>query len=319
MLRIGNLRIKYPTMLSPMASITDIVYRILLDEVGYIGFMVTEMVSAEGIRRKNKRTLNKIRGFNFYTPQFIQLFGTDPESFVDAIHYIESETDFSGININMGCPASKVTKRGAGAQLLNYPDKISRIAREIRKECRLPLTYKIRLGYPEKNIFEVVRILEQEGADAIIVHFRFKSDRYSTRARWEYAPRLRQQIESIFIGNGDITSAIDAREKLKVVDGVMIGRGAITNPLIFMDIHTLENGKSNTKVDLPALIKRLLGLIEEYFEPDLQLSRIKAYTRFIVYNRANSKKLRQKIFNSKSFEEAKNHFGQLFISGNPMR
>jgi len=312
MAKIGNLEIKYPTMLSPMASITDIVYRRLLDEIGYIGFMVTEMVSAEGIRRKNKRTLDMIRTFDFNTPQFIQLFGTDPESFVEAILYIEKETDFSGININMGCPAHKVTKKGAGAQLLKHPEKISRIVREIRRACSLPFTVKIRLGYSVENVFDVVKILEQEGVDAIMVHFRFKSDKYSSPARWEYAPRLREQVKSIFIGNGDITSAYDALEKLRIVDGIMIGRGAMTNPLIFAEIHNQRSDQADVKINSTAIINRLLGLIEEYYEPDLHLSRLKAYTRFMVYNRVNSKKLRQKIFNSENFEEAKDHFGQLF-------
>lgn len=321
MLRVGNLEIKYPTMLSPMASITDIVYRLLLDEVGYIGFMVTEMVSAEGIRRRNKKTLEMIRNFNFQTPQFVQLFGADPQSFVDAIQYVEDETNFSGININMGCPVHKVIKKGAGAQLLKQPEKISRMIGEIRKNCSLPLTVKIRLGFRENNIFEVIRILEMEGVDAIIVHFRFKADKYSSRARWEYAPRIREMISTIFIGNGDIRTASEAVEKLKMVDGVMIGRGAVTDPLIFARINNIIADQSNTgfadrhnpiETRTDFLINRLLGLIEEYYEPDLRLSRLKAYTRFIVHNRIHSKKIRQQIFNAKSFSEAREHFGQLF-------
>jgi len=132
-LKIGNLNIKYNTMLSPMASITDISFRKLLDEIGSIGLMVSEMISAEGVNRLNKRTLDMMRSFEFRTPQFIQLFGSKPEPFVNAVKYIEKETNFSGIDINMGCPANKVVKRGAGAFLLKDPEKIASIIREIRK------------------------------------------------------------------------------------------------------------------------------------------------------------------------------------------
>ena len=100
-LKIGDLILRHPTALAPMASLTDIVFRRAVDEIGGIGFMVTELISAEGLRRKQKRTLDMIKSYDFNTPQFIQLFGTDPDAFIESAKYIENETNYSGIDINM--------------------------------------------------------------------------------------------------------------------------------------------------------------------------------------------------------------------------
>jgi tRNA-dihydrouridine synthase B len=305
MLKINNLEIKYHAMLAPLASITDIVFRKLLDEIGYTGFMVTEMISAEGLRRQQAKTLDMIRPGEFKSPQFIQLFASEPAPFVDAIKYVENETEFCGVDINMGCPAHKVTRKNAGSALLKNPQKIAAIMQEIKKHTRLPITVKIRLGFSGVNVFEIVKILEQEGADAITVHFRLQTDRYSQKAKWEYAPLIKEKIKNtVFIGNGDIKTAADAKEKLKIVDGVMIGRGAVINPLIFPGIANVNIENLN----LQWVYNRLLELVEEHCEPKFRLSKIKAYARFLLSTREHSKKQRQQVYTAKTFEEAKEHF-----------
>lgn len=309
MLKIGNLNIKYNTMLSPMASITDVSFRKLLDEIGFIGLMVSEMISAEGVNRLNKRTLSMMRSFEFKTPQFIQLFASEPEPFVNAVKYIEKETNFSGIDINMGCPANKVIKRGAGAFLLKDPKKIASIIKEVRNNTKLPITVKIRLGYSKVNVFEIIDILENEGVDAITVHFRLKSSRYNERANWEYASLIKERIKTVFIGNGDIWDALHAKENIKFVDGLMIGRGAVSNPLIFAEIA----GEKTDDLKFKQILERFLELIEEYCRPEFRLAKLKAHTRFMAHNKINSKKLRQRIYNSKSFEEAGNYFKSLVL------
>jgi tRNA-dihydrouridine synthase B len=305
MLKIGNLEIEHHAMLAPLASITDIVFRKLLDEIGYTGYMVTEMISAEGLRRQQTKTLDMIRPGEFKTPQFIQLFASEPTPFVGAIKYVENETEFCGVDINMGCPAHKVTRKNAGSALLKNPQQIAAIMQEIKKNSRLPITVKIRLGFTGVNVFEIVKILEEEGVDAIIVHFRLQTDRYSQKARWEYAPLIKEKIKNIvFIGNGDIKTAADAKEKLKIVDGVMIGRGAVINPLIFPEI---ADGDA-VNLNLKWVYNRLLELVEEHYAPKFRLSKIKAYARFLLSTREHSKKQRQQVYTAKTFEEAKEHF-----------
>jgi tRNA-dihydrouridine synthase B len=309
MMKIGNLDIKYRAMPAPMASFTDIAYRKLMDEMGYTGFIVTEMISAEGLRRKQKRSLDMIKLFDFKTPQFIQLFGSEPEPLAEAAKYIENETAYSGIDINMGCPVPKVVRRGAGSALLKDPGRAAAIVRALKKSISLPVTVKIRLGFNEVNVFEVAQILDREGADAIAVHFRLKSDGYKGQARWEYAPLIKERIKTLLIGNGDILTAAEAKEKLNVVDAVMIGRGAVRNPLIFAEIA----GAPVSDMDLKWSINRLLELIREYYPPKFQLSRAKAFARFLFSGRIGCKKIRTNVHAATTFEEAEKHLLEMNI------
>ncbi|MCP4147448.1 MAG: tRNA-dihydrouridine synthase family protein [bacterium] len=307
MLKIGNLEIKYRAVPAPMASFTDIAFRKLMDEIGYTGFMVTEMISAEGLRRKQLRTLEMLKTFEYKVPQFVQLFGSEPEQFVEAVKYIENETNFSGIDLNMGCPAQKVTRKGAGSALLKDPAMVAAIVRALKKSTKLPVTVKIRLGYNEVNVFEIAEILDSEGADAIAVHFRLKSDGYTGQAKWEYAPLIKERIKTVFIGNGDLINADEAKEKLKIVDAILIGRGAIRNPLIFAEIAGADTGN----IDFKWAINRLLDLILENFPSKMQLPRVKAFARFLFFGRKGCKKIRTEVYHSTTFDEARNILNQM--------
>jgi nifR3 family TIM-barrel protein len=306
-LKIGNLHLKHRTILAPMASLTDIVFRRVLDEIGGVGLMVTELISAEGLRKKQDRTLSMIRSFDFITPQFIQLYGSEPESFVDAVKYIEAETDFSGIDINMGCPVRKIIKKRAGAALLKDPKKIGEICRKVRKVISIPFTVKIRLGYEEENVFEILKVLENEGVDAVTVHFRLKTDGYSSEARWEYAERIKERSGLRIIGNGNILNRDEALERLNLVDGIMIGRGAISNPFIFAEIQDEMPGPEDKK----EITERIMALVEEYYPPELRLLRIKAFTKYLALDKPEVIKIKYKVYASKTFDEVKPFFREL--------
>ncbi len=306
-LKIGNLHLKHRTILAPMASLTDIVFRRVVDEIGGVGLMVTELISVEGLRRKQDRTLSRIRSFNFNTPQFIQLFGSEPESFTDAVKYIEEETDFSGIDINMGCPVRKIIKKRAGAALLKDQKKIGEICRKVRKVINIPFTVKIRLGYEEENVFEILKVLENEGVDAVTVHFRLKTDRYSSEARWEYAERIKERSGLKIIGNGNILNRDEALERLNIVDGIMIGRGAINNPFIFAEMQDKMPGLEDKK----EIAERIMALVEEYYPPKLRLLRIKAFTKYLALGKPYVKKIKHKVYASKTFDDVKQFFREL--------
>lgn len=306
-LKIGNLQLKHRTILAPMASLTDIVFRRVVDEIGGVGLMVTEVISAEGLRRKQDKTLSMIRSFDFNTPQFIQLFGSEPEQFTDAVKYIEEETNFSGIDINMGCPVGKIIKKRAGAALLKDPKKIGEICRKVRKVINIPFTVKIRLGYEEENVFEILKVLENEGVDAVTVHFRLKTDRYSSEARWEYAERIKERSGLKIIGNGNILNRDEALERLKVVDGIMIGRGAINNPFIFAEMQDKMPGPEDKK----EITERIMTLVEEYYPPKLRLLRIKAFTKYFASGRSYVKEIKHKVYASKTFDDVKQFFREL--------
>ena len=306
-LKIGNLHLKHRTILAPMASLTDIVFRRVVDEIGGVGLMVTELISAEGLRRKHKKTLSMIRSFDFNTPQFIQLLGSEPEPFIDAVKYIEAETDFSGIDINMGCPARKVVRKRSGAALLKDPKKIGEICQKVRKITSIPFTVKIRLGFEQENVFEILKVLENEGVDAVTVHFKLKTDQYGSKARWEYAKRIKERSGLKIIGNGNILNRDEALERLNTVDGIMIGRGAINNPFIFVEIQNEMPSSEHKK----RINERIMALVEEYYPPKLRLLRIKAFTKYLAFGRPYIREIKHKIYASKTFDEVKPFFREL--------
>lgn len=306
-LKIGNLHLKHRTILAPMASLTDIVFRRVVDEIGGVGLMVTELISAEGLRRKQGKTLSMIRSFDFNTPQFIQLFGSEPEQFTDAVKYIEEETDFFRDRYKYGVSGTEDYKKRAGAALLKDPKKIGEICREVRKVISIPFTVKIRLGYEEENVFEILKILENEGVDAVTVHFRLKTDRYSSEARWEYAEKIKERSSLKIIGNGNILNRDEALERLKVVDGIMIGRGAINNPFIFAEMQDKMPGPEDKK----EITERIMTLVEEYYPPKLRLLRIKAFTKYFASGRSYVKEIKHKVYASKTFDDVKQFFREL--------
>ncbi|MEN8222363.1 MAG: tRNA-dihydrouridine synthase family protein [Acidobacteriota bacterium] len=307
-LKIGDLLLKYPTVLAPMASLTDIVFRRAVDEIGGIGLMVTELISAEGLRRKQRRTLEMIRNFDFRTPQFIQLFGTDADAFAESIKFIENETSYSGIDINMGCPARKVTRKGAGSALLLDPAGVGELCRSLKRSTTIPLTVKIRIGYEIVNLHDILSVLEDADIDAVTIHFRLRSENYSGPAHWEYAEGLREKFDLTLIGNGDIQNRSDAINKLTLVDGVMIGRAAIKDPFIFSEIAGYEPGMK----DKQQVAERIMELIEEYYPTVLRLQRIKAFTKYLTAGRPHSRKIKHEIYRSGSFEEVKSLFKIIF-------
>ncbi|MCU0276659.1 MAG: tRNA-dihydrouridine synthase family protein [Acidobacteria bacterium] len=287
MLKIGALAIEFPTVLAPMAGLTDRVLRQLTDEIGGCGLLVSEMIAAEGLRRRNRRTLEMIAGPPRPTraPQFIQLFGADPEALAEAAAIVSAETGYAGIDINMGCPVPKVVRSGAGSGLLRDLPRLGAVVAAVRRSTRLPLTVKVRLGFSQVNVLETTKIIEQEGADAVAVHFRLKSDGYTGSARWELAAAVRANLRIPLLGNGDIMTLAFALEKMKSVDGVLIGRGALANPFIFREIAGQETGEK----DWGGYVRRLAALIAEHYPERKRLGKLKAFTRFLVLSRPGTR------------------------------
>ena len=234
-LKIGALQLPNPLLLAPLSGISDLPFRLLSKEQG-CALVFTEMISAEGLSRKVRATLELLKSLPEERPLGVQIFGPKPEILAEAARVIE---DWGGdlIDINMGCPVRKVVQGGSGAALLKEPGRIRKILKAVRKATSLPLTIKIRTGWDEKNLnfLEVARIAEECGADAITLHGRARSQGYGVKANWEDIRALKSGVKIPVIGNGDILSASSIPEILGQTgcDGVMIGRGAYGNPWIF--------------------------------------------------------------------------------------
>lgn len=235
---IGGITIDPPVILAPMAGITDSPCRFIARQLGCPA-VVTEMVSAEGIRRKGGGSLSLLLFDPTQHPIIVQLFGTEPETMAEVASYCES-LGFDGIDINMGCPVRKVVKNGAGAALMRDPSLAVRIVEAVRKAVRLPVMVKLRAGWSpaETNVVELSRNLWHSGVDAVTVHPRTRSQFFSGKADWN---QIRQTVDNIdipVIGNGDILTPEDAIEMMRLTacSGVMVGRASLGNPWLLGNI-----------------------------------------------------------------------------------
>lgn len=288
-----------PLALAPMAGLTDIIWRKLLDELGGIAFMVTELISAEAVCRKSSRTKEMIEEFGGRTPQFLQLFGSDADALCQAARIIESETGYAGIDLNLGCPARKVIKKGAGSALLRDLPRLGRLVRQLRREVKGILTAKIRLGLTEVTALETARVLQEEGIDALAVHFRLQQQGYGSPADWSMASEIKSRLRIPLIGNGDIDDEATALRRLQTVDGLLIGRASMGDPLLFARMNSLE-----PLPDLRQVMGRFFELTTRYLPPERRVNRLKAQSRFLKGRRRSCRSLRSRINESKEFSQA---------------
>ncbi|OPX40337.1 MAG: tRNA dihydrouridine synthase DusB [Desulfobacteraceae bacterium 4484_190.1] len=263
MLKIGSLILKNRLIMAPMAGITNLPFRLIVKKYG-VGLVTTEMISARGLTLAQKKTLEYLKSDPGEKPLAVQIFGSEPSVMSDAA-VIAVEAGASIVDINMGCPARKVLKIGAGGALLQTPERIKKIVSAVKEVCHVPLTVKIRAGWSSDKpvALEIARIIEDCGADAITIHPRYITQGFSGTADWKIIAEVKRELKIPCIGSGDISTPALAFEMIRetACDGVMIGRGAIGNPWIFKQILDLEKG---LKIERPGL-DELRDLIMEHF------------------------------------------------------
>ena len=235
---IRGIHIFPATILAPMAGVTDTVFRRVIRGLGGCGLIMTEFTSSEGITRKAARTLRYLYFDEDERPITAQLFGAHAAVMAAAAGLVE-ELGFDAVDINVGCPAKKVTKCG-GSGLLRDLKLLETILRAVRAAVRIPLTVKIRAGWDEKSIVavEVARMAEQAGVEAIAVHPRTRCQGLAGRADWSLIAAVKQAVTIPVIGNWDVRTPEDAERLVRETgcDAVMIGRAAATNPWIFAQL-----------------------------------------------------------------------------------
>ncbi len=261
-MRIGDLHIERPVILAPMEDVTDRSFRKICKRFG-ADIVYTEFVSAEALRRGVEKSVQKMLFEDCERPAVIQIFGNSEEAMAEAaVIAASNRPDY--LDINFGCPAKKVAGKGAGAALLREPEKMAGIAAAVVKAVSIPVTVKTRIGWDRDsvNILDIIPRLEDAGIAALAIHGRTRSEMYKGMADWDWIARVKEHAKIPVIANGDIWSAQDALAMFSHTgaDGIMIGRGAIGNPFIFMQVKELR--QSGAVTTLPDFRDRIAVAIE---------------------------------------------------------
>lgn len=262
-LKVRELELDSPVILAPMAGVTNQAFKEIVRKLG-AGLIVTEMVNDKGLIHGNKRTRKMIELTETEHPVAHQLFGSEIASMVSAAKILDNESDCDIIDINMGCPAPKITKNDAGSKLLKNPTQAYEIVKAVVENVSKPVTIKMRIGWDESSIIavEFAKLMEKAGASMITVHGRTTKQQYSGEADWQIIKQVKEAVSIPVIGNGDITSAKKAKEMIDFsgVDGVMIGRAALGNPWIIKQVsHYLQTGE---ELEEPTIQEKLNVAIE---------------------------------------------------------
>ncbi|MBP5373340.1 MAG: tRNA dihydrouridine synthase DusB [Bacteroidales bacterium] len=279
-MKIGNIDLgEGPVTLAPMEDVTDASFRILCREAG-AAMVTTEFVSSDGLVRDVAKTIAKMHTLEEEAPVAVQIYGSIPEAMVDAARMADRAAELAGghgadiIDINFGCPVSKIAGRGAGSGMMREPDKMVAITKAIVEAVGKPVTVKTRLGWDDGSriIVELAERLQDVGIAALTIHGRTRCQMYKGQADWTLIGEVKNnpRMHIPIIGNGDIASARDALEAFERygVDGIMVGRASFGHPWIFTEIrHLLDTGE-----ELPPMpVNERVALAKRHFALSLEL------------------------------------------------
>lgn len=242
---------EFPVLLAPMAGVTDLAFREICRAMG-ADFSYTEMVSAKGLYYGSDRTASLLAASPQERPYGVQLFGAEAEIVSEMAKRLSEEAPegLALIDLNMGCPARKITGNGEGSALMRDLPRAARIIEATAKASALPVTVKFRKGYDAEHINAVpfARMAEESGAAMVTVHGRTREQMYSGRADWDIIAEVKQAVSIPVIGNGDVFSGADALALRAHTgcDGVMVARGAEGNPFLFAEIKAALSGREYT-------------------------------------------------------------------------
>ena len=263
-MKIGNIEVKNPLYLGPMAGVTDWAFREICAECG-AGVTVTEMVSSRALVYKDKKTAALLRK-NSGSVCGAQIFGNDPDIMAEGARLALEISGCDFIDINMGCPMPKIAGSGDGCGLMRTPELAGAIVEAVCKAVDVPVTVKCRLGWDKGsiNVLEFTKRMEQSGAALVAVHGRTRSMLYSGVADWDLIRQVKAQLSIPVIANGDIVDASSARRCMNWTgaDGLMVGRATLGDPWVFTEVKAAMEGKEIP--ERPALAQRVETAVRQF-------------------------------------------------------
>ena len=235
-----------PLYLAPMAGVSESPFRRLCHAHG-ADVVVTEFLSAEGIRRENEATISKLRFSPDEHPIGVQIFGADPAAMADAAALVTDLFMPDFVDINFGCPVKKVVRRNGGSGCLRDLDLVQEIIRAVSKATPLPVTCKIRSGWSDemRDPVGIALRCQDAGARVLALHARTRTQMYTGQANWDEIAKVAEALDIPVLGNGDIKTAADAKRMLDHTraDGIMLGRGSYGQPWVFKQARALFEGQ----------------------------------------------------------------------------
>ncbi|MGI9535768.1 MAG: tRNA dihydrouridine synthase DusB [Desulfocapsaceae bacterium] len=299
MLSIGHKTLTSPLVLAPLAGYSDLPFRLLCGYFG-AGLCVSEMISSHGLVYGQSKTISLLASCDEERPVSFQLFGAEPSIMGEAAAILASyDPDF--IDINMGCPVKKVTKRGAGAALMTDIVLAEKIIKAVIAGSSCPVTVKIRSGPDSKSICapDFTRMAEANGVSAVCLHGRTWKQGFSGEADWTIVKKVKDSATIPVLGNGDVHNSEQALTRMREsgCDGILIGRAAIGNPWVFSEL-----GRPGNIAGVVAVVRQHLDLIDRYIkEPNRSLGSIKNHLGKYFKGFPSSSKTRKEIYEKTDF------------------
>lgn len=306
---ISDIQLKNRYVQAPMAGFSDVAMRIMAAKCG-ASMVYTEMISASALARGSLETEEMVRETKRdLVPVALQLFGSDPEELVKAIGICESIGKYDFLDFNLGCPVNKVLKQDAGAHLLKDFNKLYSLVRALVEHSHAPVIAKARMGFSDPDdCVKIVEVLQSAGVKAIAMHGRTRNEFYTGTPHYDLLRKAREACRVTFIANGNVTSenSLEVLEQTQA-DALMIGRGAIGNPLVFKQLLAREEGSELPEITLEgqiALLKEQLDLEYSRNVPAEKISvEFRAAAPAFFQGLKNSRKIRTLLVHCSSKEE----------------